>query len=456
MKDYRTFSIGLLVFVLAAFSLNAAGYRTDEVIVKFKTKNPQGLSSEVASEERPVTMAVDDADTAIKELKASDEIEYVEPNYIIEAETVPDDWPYTGEWSELDIEDAWGLITQQGPGKQVVVAVIDSGVDTTHPDLQGRVIPGYDFANNDGDVEDDSGHGTEVCGIFGAVGNNNIGIAGVDWDINIAIMPVKFMKLNDDGQTTGNLSDAVSAIYYAVDHGAQIINASWGFYEHSSSLDDAIAYAKNKGVLFIASAGNNGQDNDTSVHYPSNCPYDNVIAVAAMDTDGSIASFSNYGSKTVQIMAPGVGITTTTINDSYVSNAAGTSFATPFVTGVAAMVLSQSPNMNYATLRQIILSSATKTPSTGSSMIASGGCVNAFEALVAEGNTDTSTSSTQDSSQTSDAGNAASSAESGGGGGGGGGGCLIETAHTAGTPFAAVLFMIMIVLFQVSRRKDLE
>jgi len=453
VKDYRTFSIGLLVFVLTAFSLNAAGYRTDEVIVKFKTKNPQGLSSEVASVERPVTMAVDDADKAIEELSASEDVEYVEPNYIIEAETVPDDWPYTGEWSELGIESAWGLITQQGAGQQVVIAVIDSGVDMNHPDLQGRIIPGYDFANNDGTPEDDSGHGTKVCGIFGAVGNNGIGIAGVDWDINIAIMPVKFMKLNNDGQTTGNLSDAVNAIYYAVDHGAQIINASWGFYEQSKSLDDAIAYAKSKGVLFVASAGNNGQDNDTSVHYPSNCPYDNVIAVAAMDTDGSIASFSNYGSKTVQIMAPGVGITTTTINDGYVSNAAGTSFATPFVTGVAAMVLSQSPNMNYVTLRQIILSSATKTPSTGSSMVATGGCVNAYEALVAEGNTDTSTSSTQDSSQTSDTSNAVSSAESGGGGGGG---CLIETAHTAPTPIAAVLLMIMIVLFQVSRSKDLE
>ena len=453
MKDYRTFSIGLLVFVLTAFSLNAAGYRTDEVIVKFKTKNPQGLSSEVASEERPVTMAVDDADKAINELKTSDEIEYVEPNYVIEAEAVPDDWPYKGQWSELGLESAWDLITQQGTGKKVVIAVIDSGVDVSHPDLQGRFISGYDFANRDGTPEDDSGHGTKVCGILGAVGNNGVGIAGVAWDVDIAIMPVKFMKLNNDGQTTGNLSDAVDGIYYAVDHGAQIINASWGFYEQSKSLDDAIAYAKSKGVLFVASAGNNGQDNDTSDHYPSNCPYDNVIAVAAMDTDGSIASFSNYGVKNVDIAAPGVGITTTTINGGYVSYASGTSFATPFVTGVAAMVLSQSPDMNYVTLRQIILSSATKTPSAGSSMVASGGCVNAYEALVAEGNTDTSTSSTQDSSQTSDTSNAVSSAESGGGGGGG---CLIETAHTAGAPFAAVLLMIMIVLFQVSRRKDLE
>jgi len=157
VKDYRTFSIGLLVFVLMAFSLNAAGYRTDEVIVKFKTKNPQGLSSEVASVERPVTMAVDDADKAIEELSASEDVEYVEPNYIIEAETVPDDWPYTGEWSELGIESAWDLITQQGAGQQVVIAVIDSGVDMNHPDLQGRIIPGYDFANNDGTPEDDWG-----------------------------------------------------------------------------------------------------------------------------------------------------------------------------------------------------------------------------------------------------------------------------------------------------------
>ncbi|HVN71019.1 MAG TPA: S8 family serine peptidase, partial [Desulfomonilia bacterium] len=225
MKDYRTFSIGLLVFILVSMVLNAAEYRKDEVIVKFKTKNPQGLSSEAFLEERPVAVSVDDADKAINELKSSEEIEYVEPNYIIEAEEVPGDWPYKGQWSQLGLESAWDLIAQQGAGQQVVIAVVDSGVDATHPDLQGRLVSGYDFANHDASAEDDSGHGTKVCGILGALGNNGSGIAGVAWDVDIAIMPVKFMKVND-GKTTGNLSDAIDAIYYAVDQGAQIINAS--------------------------------------------------------------------------------------------------------------------------------------------------------------------------------------------------------------------------------------
>jgi subtilisin family serine protease len=292
-----------------------------------------------------------------------------------------------------------------------------------------------------------------VSGILGATGNNGTGIAGVAWDVNIAIMPVKFMKVND-GRTTGNLSDAIDALYYAVDNGAKIINASWGFYDQSKALNEAIAYARNKGVLFVASAGNKGQNNDSKGHYPSNCPYDNVIAVAAMDSDGSIASFSNYGLKTVHIIAPGVGITTTTINSGYVSYASGTSFATPIVAGVAAMVLSQSPDMGYKSLREAILNSATKIPSVSSSMVASGGCVNAYEALLAESGLDTSTKSAQEPSQANDTNNAVASASDGGGRGGG---CLIETAHTTtGTCASAILLMITIVLFQVIRRKDLE
>jgi thermitase len=453
VKDYRTFSLGILVFILSAFSLNAADYRTDEIIVKFKTKAPQGLSSETLVEERPIAVAVDNADKAIKELSASDDVEYAEPNYVIEAEMVPGDWPYKNAWSQLGLEDAWDLITKQGSGRQVIVAVIDSGVQMDHPDLQGRIIAGYDFANHDGTPEDDSGHGTKVSGIIGATGNNGTGIAGVAWDVDIAIMPVKFMKVND-GKTTGNLSDAIDAIYYAVDNGAEIINASWGFYDRSKALDNAIAYARSNGVLFVASAGNNGQDNDNKGHYPSNCTSDNVIAVAAMDSDGSIASFSNFGLKTVQIMAPGVGISTTTINGGYVSYASGTSFATPFVAGVAAMVLSQSPDMGYKSLREAILNSATKIPSASSSMVSSGGCVNAYEALLAESGLDTSTKAAQEPMQTNDTNTAVASASDGGGGGGG---CLIETAHaTTGTCASAILLLITLVLFQVIRRKDLE
>jgi subtilisin family serine protease len=454
VKDYRTFSIGFLVFVLTALALNAAEYRRDEVIIKFKAKGPQALSSESFSLERPFIMAVDDAQSAIREFGASDEVEYVEPNYVIEAEDVPEDWPYKGLWSELGLESAWDLIAQQGLGRKVVVAVVDSGVDLSHPDLQGRIMAGYDYANKDSTPEDDSGHGTKVCGILGAIGNNATGIAGVDWDVDLAIMPVKFMKVNN-GKTTGDLSDAIDAIYYAVDNGAEIINASWGFYEKSNALNDAIAYARSKGVLFVASAGNSGQDNDKKDHYPSNCSYDNVIAVAALDSDGSIAAFSNYGSRTVHIAAPGVGISTTTINSGYISYASGTSFATPFVTGVAAMVLSQSAELDCATLREIILETASKSPSAGSSMIASGGCVNAYEALMAEGSLGSLADASSGSSQT-DTTDTTSAVSSGSGGGGGGGGCFIETAHGVSMPTAVFLLMIMIVLFPALRRKDQE
>jgi subtilisin family serine protease len=173
-----------------------------------------------------------------------------------------------------------------------------------------------------------------------------------------------------------------------------------------------------------------------------------------MDSDGSIASFSNYGLKTVHIIAPGVGISTTTIHGGYVSYASGTSFAAPFVAGVAAMVLSQSPDMGYKSLREAILNSATKIPSVSSSMVSSGGCVNAYEALLAESGLDTSMKVAQEPSTATDTSTTIASASDGGGGGGG---CLIETAHAStGTCASAILLMITIVLFQVIRRKDLE
>jgi subtilisin family serine protease len=451
VKGAKFFYIVVLFIVASSIPIMAFEYRSDEVIVKFKTKLPQGASAMALADERPMTIAVDDAEKAIAELKASEDIEYVEPNYVIEAEIIPNDWPYPGQWSYMALESAWNFIDERGPGEKVVVALIDSGVDITHPEFQGMLIPGYDFANNDDTPEDDSGHGTKVCGILGALGNNNEGIAGVAWDINMTIMPLKFMK-NNEGKTTGNLSDAVDAIYYAVDNGAKIINASWGFYSYSHALEDVIKYAENHDVLFVASAGNKGQNNDASDHFPSNYSFDNIIAVAALDTDGSLASFSNYGSKNVDIVAPGVGITTTTINSGYVSWVSGTSFSTPVVTAVAAMVISQSPSLDYSSVRSIILETATKTPIAGSNMVvASGGCVNAYEALLAEESYDPSSKAAPSLTDTQavDNGSALDS-------GVGGGGCLIDVTQTAGNYTSFIILMIMIVLFQIPRNKDLE
>ncbi len=437
-----------MVLVLISFPAFSAEYKSDEVIVKFKADHSMSSSMVTGDDNRAMTIAVDDAGEALQELSDNEEIEYVEPNYVIEAEDLPNDWPYLeSEWDDTDIIEAWEAIEVSGPGTQVVIAVVDSGVDLDHPELAGRLIAGYDFANNDTVPEDDTGHGTKVCGILGAIGNNNVGIAGVAWNIDIAIMPLKFMK-NNDGKTTGTLSDAIDAIYYAVNNGADIINASWGFYSYSASLGEAVQYARDHGVLFVASAGNKSQDNDLNDHYPSNYPYDNVIAVAAMNRYGDLASFSNYGEETVDIAAPGDGLSTT-IPGGYSSWVSGTSFATPFVTGVVAMVISQSPDLDYISVRNALLDTTIMDGSYTQDLLLSGGCVNAYNALQAEESFDASSKATTSPSTTQ---SSAPSGESGGGGGG----CMIQSTKNANSALTIVLLTSLIVLFQVSRARHQE
>lgn len=440
----------LIVGLWCSF-VHAAEYRAGEVIVKFAPSTKGAASAVVASEARPVVVAVDDVEAAVAELSKRDDVEYVEPNYIIEAEEIPDDWPYAGMWPQLSMEAAWDFVASCTQTSSVVVAVIDSGADLHHPDLEGVFVDGYDFVENDGYPQDNSGHGTKVCGVLGAVAGNGIGIAGVAWDVDLSIMPVKFMDKDEDGKTTGTLSDAIKAIYYAVDHGADVINASWGFYNRSGALDDAIAYARSKGVLVVASAGNKGQDNDAHDHYPSNSGLDNVVAVAALDTDGSLASFSNYGAKNVDVAAPGVGIVTTTINGGYVSWASGTSFATPFVSAISAMILSCAPGMAPGVVREVLVDACAAGPSSASFFVAGGGCVNAHSALVlAEENQALSrggaTSSDVTQSGSDSQVDAASSGSSGSSG------CMIEAA-SGGTPASFSLALVVVlasaVLFRI-------
>ena len=447
MKGIKTAIIGFLVLGFISFPAYSAEYKSDEVIVKFKADHSMSSSMVTGDNNRAMIIAVDDAQEAIQELSDKEEIEYAEPNFVVEAESIPNDWPYLEtEWQDTDIIAAWDAIDVTGPGQQVVVAVVDSGIDLDHPELTDSIIAGYDFANNDTLPEDDTGHGTKVCGILNALGNNNHGIAGVAWNIDIAIMPLKFMK-NNDGKTTGSLSDAIDAIYYAVDHGADIINASWGFYSYSASLAEAIQYARDNGVLFIASAGNKSQDNDTNDHYPSNYPYDNVIAVAAMNRYGNLASFSNYGEQSVDIAAPGDGLSTTIPGGGYTSWVSGTSFATPFVAGVVAMVISQSPDFSYIDVRNALLDTTVMDGSYTQDLLLSGGCVNAYNALQAEESFDVSSQATPSPS---------AAEPSSASGGSGGGGCMIESTRNAHGAFSIVLFTMLIALFQVSRARHQE
>jgi len=227
---------------------------------------------------------------------------------------------------------------------------------------------------------DDNGHGTHCAGIIGGEGNNGIGIAGINW--NVSIMPLKFLGRGGFGST----ANAVKAINYAIDrkqHGVnlRVINASWGSTSYSRALEDAIRAAGEQGILFVAAAGNSSSDNDKRAHYPSNFDLPNVLSVAAVDRTDSLASFSNYGAKTVHIAAPGREIVSTWLGDAY-REASGTSMAAPQVSGVAALILANEPNMTMPKLRERLLSTVDKAEGdTLRGKVASGGRLCAANAL---------------------------------------------------------------------------
>jgi hypothetical protein len=219
-----------------------------------------------------------------------------------------------------------------------------------------------------------------VAGILGAAGNNRYGVAGVDWGTRI--MPLKF--IGADGN--GSIDDAVAAIYFAVNHGAKVINASWGGNDYSQSLNDAISFAGQNGVVFVTAAGNDSANNDQVPNYPADDRLSNTISVAAIDENGNLASFSNYGPTTVDIAAPGVDIRST-IPGGFATYS-GTSMATPFVTGVVALVAGLHPDYNAAQLVRQVVGTAKPLPGL-SGKVVSGGMVNAYNALTAQPSAET-------------------------------------------------------------------
>jgi subtilisin family serine protease len=229
---------------------------------------------------------------------------------------------------------------------------------------------------------DDNGHGTHCAGIIGAEGNNGKGIAGINW--NVEIMPLKFLSSTGSGST----KDAIEAINYVIDRkrkgvNVRIISASWGSTQRSRALRDAIKKAGDEGILFVAAAGNNGDDSDKRPHFPAGY-YDlpNVVSVAALDRNDQLAGFSNYGAKSVQIAAPGKEILSTWLKGEFYV-ASGTSMATPEVAGVAALVLSANPQMSVKELRDRLFNSVDKLDSL-KGKVATGGRINAAKAVGAE------------------------------------------------------------------------
>jgi subtilisin family serine protease len=355
---------------------------------RLRAKESTGALAAVFEQLGLVTVAPDtDLSQAIQRLRKQPEILYAEPNYRLRltqatnAPVMPNDFDFAQLWAlhnegqgdgtpgaDIHAPEAWEYTTGD---KGIVVAVIDTGIDYYHPDLAGNVwvnsreiagngldddgngfiddIHGFDFVNNDSDPMDDHGHGSHISGIIGAVANNQIGVAGVCWQVSL--MAVKAFDENGDGQ----IDTAIQGIRYAIENGAQILNASWGNSQRSSAMEDVLEAAHQAGVIIIAAAGN---DNSENPFYPA--AYAHVIGVAATDAKDQRTRFSNFGSY-VAVAAPGENIYSTLPNNSY-DFFSGTSMSTPYVSGVAALVLSRHPEFTNVQLENILRNAVDAIP----------------------------------------------------------------------------------------------
>jgi thermitase len=412
-------------------ALSETRFGRPDVLVKFKS----GVSQETIErltvqrhdrvEDRIENVAgleaIDDLDNAdaavvVNEYSQLAEVEYAEPNYDIELDAaegplvpvLPHDPQFNDQWAlansgqrggkqGADISAGLAWATTTGSDK-VVVAVLDSGVDYTHEDLiqnmwmrPAAMTPyqdnelgtiddehGFNAIDSAADPMDENGHGTHCAGIIGAEGENNLGIAGVNWKVQI--MPLKFMNAGGFGTT----KDAIEAINYVIDRkkagvNVRVISASWGSTQRSRALEDAIRKAYENDILFVAAAGNATTNNDRTPHFPSSYNVANVVSVAALDRNDQLASFSNYGVKSVAIAAPGVDILSTWLGDGY-EEKSGTSMATPVVSGVAALILAEHPRMSVDDLKKKLLASTDPIVALKGKTV-TGGRINAAKAL---------------------------------------------------------------------------
>lgn len=284
-------------------------------------------------------------------------VAYAEPDYLYDMDIIPNDPDFEYLWGmkKIHAPSAWNYTV----GKHsTVVGVLDTGIDYTHPDIKNNMwisqncqfVNGWNFVDDNNDPMDKNSHGTHVAGTIGAVGNNFIGVTGLCWCLQLAAFKI--------GESRIDLASAIKAIYFANMNNIPILNNSWGGPTYSPILKYVI---ERYCGLFVASAGNNASNNDLFPIYPASYDCDNIISVAATNKQDDLASFSNYGFKTVDIAAPGTEILSTSLNGEY-SYKNGTSMSAPHVAGAVALLKSYMPFLTPLEIKKIILFSSNPVP----------------------------------------------------------------------------------------------
>lgn len=427
----------------AAKEEKKGGRRDGELLVRFrqgvseqdKTRLVEGKGMKRAKRLRgrsrleKVTLKVgQELDALLADLRQNYLVELAEPNYLVSRdEVVPNDPSFNDQWAlrntgatggqpGADIQAAPAWETTTG-AQTTIIAVIDSGIDFTHPDLQNNQwtntaesidnsdndsnglvddLHGWDWVRNSGTVVDENGHGTIIAGIIASEGNNSAGTTGVMW--RAGLMSLRVL----DNTGTGSVADAVEAIDYAAEHGARVINCSWGTDQESLALKEAIQRAGTKGVVVVSSAGNSGRDIEGAPYYPSSFGLSNQIAVASTDNFDRLASWSNYGATHVAVAAPGVDILTTKMGGGYIA-VTGTSASAALVTGIAGLIKTKRWWLTASGTRAAIVDGARPVAElTGRA--ASGGVVSASGTLAALEGSETEPSSTPTPSPGGDGG----------------------------------------------------
>lgn len=412
----------LLLIPVSGFNLpnpSNESYKRGEVVIKFSSTCTAEEAADIAAslgakfkyrfrisgaEHWQITAR--SVEEAIQLFESDPRVEYIVPNYRIYLDsTYPNDPYFHQLWAmynrgevrgqadaDIDATDAWDIET----GGEIIVGVCDSGVDYTHEDLAANIfinpneipdngidddnngliddVRGWDFGDDDNDPMDAHGHGTHVSGTIAAVGNNGIGVTGVNW--NAKILPLKIV----DSQGEGFTAPAAKAIEYAILMGARVTNHSWGSGNPFQPLNDAILAAQEAGVLTVASAGNSGvQLNERNQHFPAGLPYDGIVSVANTTRDDHLASSSNWSRVNVDLGAPGSGVLSTTPNNNYESYT-GTSMSAPHVTGAIALIWSHAPYLTLMEMKNLLLASVDSLPDLIETTV-SGGRLNLRRAL---------------------------------------------------------------------------